>query len=123
MGSCLGKSAQPSVNQTDGKIEKQVSSVQDVSVSLEGQPRYVPPKFPPPPPEPSPVVAKPLFIALYDYDARTSDDLSFNKGDILEVDIETLANDWWRALSRQNGREGYIPSNYVARYQTLEAEE
>ena len=32
-----------------------------------------------------------LFVALYDYEARTEEDLSFNKGDILEIINDTQA--------------------------------
>ena len=64
-----------------------------------------------------------LFVALFDYDARTSEDLTFKKGDYLEVRPENTAFDWWHAKSRSSQREGYIPSNYVAEVKTLEAEE
>lgn len=30
--------------------------------------------------------------------------------------------DWWLAKSLVTGREGYVPSNYVARVETLEVE-
>jgi hypothetical protein len=64
-----------------------------------------------------------LFVALFDYDARTSEDLTFKKGDYLEVKQENTAFDWWQAKSRTSKQEGYIPSNYVAEVKTLEAEE
>ena len=64
-----------------------------------------------------------LFVALFDYDARTSEDLTFKKGDYLEVKPENTAYDWWQAKSRSTQQEGYIPSNYVAEVKTLEAEE
>ena len=52
--------------------------------------------------------------ALYDYDARTDDDLSFRKGDMLNI-INDSDGDWWQAqLVRNPLNEGYIPSNYVA---------
>lgn len=64
-----------------------------------------------------------LFIALYDYDARTDEDLSFKKGDILEI-INDTQGDWWYAKAKtKNGTvEGYIPSNYVAKIKSLESE-
>ena len=70
-----------------------------------------------------PCAVKPLYVALYDYDARTEEDLSFVKGEVLEVYPEDLRNDWWRARSRDTGGEGFIPSNYVAEVQSLDAEE
>ncbi|XP_032236219.2 tyrosine-protein kinase SRK2 [Nematostella vectensis] len=78
---------------------------------------------PPTTPEPPPTPSRPLYLALYDYDARTQEDLSFKKGEVLEVNPDDLANDWWRAKSRDTGAEGYIPMNYVAPMETLEAEE
>lgn len=32
------------------------------------------------------------------------------------------AGDWWLAKSLTTGREGYVPSNFVARVETLEVE-
>eukprot|EP00918_Siedleckia_nematoides_P043812 GHVU01095737.1.p1 GENE.GHVU01095737.1~~GHVU01095737.1.p1 ORF type:complete len:515 (-),score=51.52 GHVU01095737.1:606-2123(-) len=62
-----------------------------------------------------------LFVALYDYDARTDEDLSFRKGEILEI-INDTQGDWWFARSKLTKQEGYIPSNYVARVKSLNAE-
>lgn len=62
-----------------------------------------------------------IFIALYDYDARTEDDLKFQKGDLLEI-IDDNQGDWWLAISKRTKAKGYIPSNYVARYRSIEAE-
>ncbi|XP_045158663.1 tyrosine-protein kinase SRK3-like isoform X2 [Mercenaria mercenaria] len=68
--------------------------------------------------------------ALYDYDARTEDDLSFKKGDILilldQGDEEN--EDWWFAKhtdpNYQNSKsEGYVPRNYVAIEDTIESQE
>ena len=64
----------------------------------------------------------PVFIALFDYDQRTSEDLSFRKGEQLQI-LNNTDGDWWQARSLQTGREGYIPSNYVAEYKTIQAEE
>lgn len=63
----------------------------------------------------------PVYIALYDYDARTQDDLSFRKGELLEV-IDSKQGDWWLARSKVTKLEGYIPSNYVAKFKSIEAE-
>ena len=64
----------------------------------------------------------PIFLALFDYDQRTSEDLSFRKGERLEI-INNQDGDWWQARSLSTMREGYIPSNYVAEYKTIQAEE
>ena len=81
------------------------------------------PKVPPKPEPASPTGGVRLFVALFDYDARTSEDLTFRKGDYLEVRPENTQFDWWQAKSRSSNQEGYIPSNYVAEVKTLEAEE
>ena len=81
----------------------------------------------PPPIEPAPKLPEqepnyPVFVGKYDYDSRTDDDLSFRKGDLLYI-ISTEEGDWWYARSRATGKEGYIPSNYVAEWKSLDAEE
>ncbi|KFV40645.1 Tyrosine-protein kinase Lyn, partial [Tyto alba] len=62
-----------------------------------------------------------IVIALYPYDGIHEDDLSFKKGEKLKV-IEELG-EWWRAKSLTTRKEGFIPSNYVAKVDTLETEE
>ncbi|CAI5439342.1 unnamed protein product [Caenorhabditis angaria] len=61
------------------------------------------------------------FIALFQYDARTDDDLSFKKDDILEI-LNDTQGDWWFARHKATGRTGYIPSNYVAREKSIESQ-
>ncbi|KAI8037427.1 hypothetical protein M5D96_009564 [Drosophila gunungcola] len=62
-----------------------------------------------------------IFVALYDYDARTDEDLSFRKGEHLEI-LNDTQGDWWLARSKKTRSEGYIPSNYVAKLKSIEAE-
>uniref|UniRef100_A0A8D8Y420 Tyrosine-protein kinase n=1 Tax=Cacopsylla melanoneura TaxID=428564 RepID=A0A8D8Y420_9HEMI len=62
-----------------------------------------------------------IFVALYDYDARTDEDLSFRKGEHLEI-LNDTQGDWWLAKSKATKQEGYIPSNYVAKLKSIEAE-
>ncbi|XP_037668327.1 tyrosine-protein kinase HCK isoform X2 [Choloepus didactylus] len=62
-----------------------------------------------------------IVIALYDYEAIHHEDLSFRKGDQMVVLEES--GEWWRARSLATRKEGYIPSNYVARVNSLETEE
>ncbi|KAI6073365.1 Tyrosine-protein kinase Fgr isoform X1 [Aix galericulata] len=104
-----------------------------------------------------------LFIALYDYEARTEDDLSFQKGEKFHIINNTALGwvpsgvggsggwgccarggrvcvsvcpplltarpsvpsegDWWEARSLSSGDTGYIPSNYVAPVDSIQAEE
>eukprot|EP00800_Vazella_pourtalesii_P004971 TRINITY_DN1573_c0_g1_i1.p1 TRINITY_DN1573_c0_g1~~TRINITY_DN1573_c0_g1_i1.p1 ORF type:complete len:511 (+),score=111.66 TRINITY_DN1573_c0_g1_i1:36-1568(+) len=63
-----------------------------------------------------------VFTALYPYNARTAEDLTFDKGAQLLV-IGSMEGAWWMARSLQTGQEGYIPSNYVASSNTLESED
>ena len=63
-----------------------------------------------------------IFIGLYDYEARISEDLSFKKGERLQI-INTADGDWWYARSLVTNQEGYIPSTYVAPDKSYEAEE
>jgi len=62
-----------------------------------------------------------IFVALYDYDARTDEDLSFKKGGHLEI-LNDTQGDWWFARCKATKQEGYIPSNYVAKLKSIEAE-
>uniref|UniRef100_A0A3B4UPG6 Tyrosine-protein kinase n=1 Tax=Seriola dumerili TaxID=41447 RepID=A0A3B4UPG6_SERDU len=59
-----------------------------------------------------------VFVAQHDFKANNDNDLPFKKGDKLKV----LNGEWWLAKSLLTGQEGYIPSNYVARADTLEME-
>ncbi|KAK6179772.1 hypothetical protein SNE40_012057 [Patella caerulea] len=71
--------------------------------------------------EPSVANSSKVFVALYDYDARTDEDLSFRKGEHLEI-LNDTQGDWWYAKSKTSKSEGYIPSNYVAKIKSLESE-
>ena len=77
------------------------------------------------PPKPEPDINYPIFVAEHDYVTQTvaDDHLSFKKGDLMYVINADDAN-WWRArLIKDKGREGYIPSNYVAECKSLEEQE
>ncbi|KAI9673012.1 MAG: hypothetical protein M1817_003176 [Caeruleum heppii] len=51
-------------------------------------------------------------IALYAFDGDQPGDLSFKKGDIIDIVKRTEStNDWW--TGKVDGREGIFPSNYV----------
>ena len=64
----------------------------------------------------------PLFVGKYDYFSRTDGDLNFKKGDLLYI-VHKDEGDWWVARSKQTEQEGYIPSNYVVKYNSLNAKE
>lgn len=62
-----------------------------------------------------------MYIALFDYDARTDQDLSFRRHEHLEV-LEMSSEDWWLAQSHVTGLQGYIPASYVANLKSIQAE-
>ena len=110
--SCTGKNSAKSEEPSNRKDEP--------GLRKGAQPHPGPP---PPPPKPEqPPVNYPIYVGKYDYDSRTDDDLSFKKGDLMYI-ISTDEGDWWFARAKDSGREGYIPSNYVAEYKSLDAEE
>lgn len=64
-----------------------------------------------------------VYIAQYDYNARTVEDLTFSAGDKLEA-LDKGAGDWWyaRALTGSSAsKEGYIPANYVVPEESVDA--
>ena len=50
-------------------------------------------------------------ITLYKYQKQNADELSFEKGCVINV-INKLDSDWW--TGELNGQTGLFPSNYVA---------
>ncbi|KAI6654334.1 hypothetical protein LOD99_732 [Oopsacas minuta] len=58
-----------------------------------------------------------LCVSLFDYAAQDTQDLSFKKGDIMELK-NWADRDWWQATLR--GKTGFVPYNYV---HTLEENE
>lgn len=127
MGNCTGrnrspasKSAQPGVKSTGQSVinSEPVSSTNEPTQSNAGATALAGAAK-----DPIGAGVK-LFVAMYDYDARTDEDLSFKKGDLLEI-LNDTQGDWWFARSKtpRTGKlEGYIPSNYVARVKSLESE-
>lgn len=118
MGNCLSNPSE-----TD-RIENRIGvPIEDPNLQANPIPAPTPEVIRPAvvnPAEPDPPNAK-IFVALYDYDARTDEDLSFRKGEHLEI-LNDTQGDWWLARSRRTRQEGYIPSNYVAKLKSIEAE-
>ncbi|KAJ1154756.1 hypothetical protein NDU88_007499 [Pleurodeles waltl] len=51
-------------------------------------------------------------VALYDYTAHRSDELTMHRGDIIQVLYKDNDSWWFGGLA--NGQQGYFPANYVA---------
>lgn len=63
-----------------------------------------------------------VVVALYDYKSRDESDLSFMKGDRMEV-IDDTESDWWRVVNLTTRQEGLIPLNFVAEERSVNSEE
>ena len=50
-------------------------------------------------------------VAQYDFQGRSERELSFRKGDVLELH-EQASTDWWRGSMR--GNRGLIPAKYIS---------
>ena len=73
-------------------------------------------------PKPDTTPNYPIYVGKYDYESQTDNDMGFKKGDLMYI-TNTDDDDWWWACSKNNGSEGYIPSNYVAEHKSLDDEE
>ncbi|UJR29956.1 hypothetical protein I4U23_017503 [Adineta vaga] len=63
-----------------------------------------------------------IYVAIYDYEARTDDDLTLRVGDLLTI-LDDSQTDWWLARHCQTRLQGYIPALYVAPRDGLDAKE
>lgn len=54
----------------------------------------------------------PTVVALYDYTANRSDELTIHRGDIIGVFFKDNEDWWYGSLGK--GQEGYFPANHVA---------
>lgn len=103
--------------QSGGNEEQRATVLANAGAITEPNPRATRP--------PAPVATSGQFyVALYDYSARTEEDLSFNAGDTLEA-LDKSNRDWWYALAVSGvsaNKEGYIPANYVAPVESIDAE-
>lgn len=60
-------------------------------------------------------------MAKFDYKANKADELSFRKGDVMHITITD--GDWWYATLRDSDQKGYVPSNFIVEYDSLDDEE
>ncbi|XP_045597961.1 tyrosine-protein kinase Src64B isoform X2 [Procambarus clarkii] len=63
-----------------------------------------------------------LVVGMYSFVARGPSELSFNKGDIMEV-LQSSDEDWWLARHINNHNEGFIPVPYIASSSSLECQD
>ncbi|XP_015587469.1 tyrosine-protein kinase Src64B isoform X3 [Cephus cinctus] len=66
--------------------------------------------------------ANKIVVALYTYRARDSTDVSFVKGDRMEV-LDDTETGWWKVLHLTTLQEGLIPWNFVAIERSVESED
>jgi hypothetical protein len=93
MGNCFGKPSRPAIPKpTDPNEFQNLAQVTNPAVLNPLNPNQPtnqldprPPQNPVEPPVEQPNTNAKIFVALYDYDARTDEDLSFRKGEHLEI--------------------------------------
>ncbi|CAH1776273.1 unnamed protein product [Owenia fusiformis] len=119
MGNCMGKPKTVEGNAAKYVAENNAAEVTTPNKYNEGAARDLRDELPPPPDPSRPQSGAKLIRALYDYEARTADDLTFKKDDIMEI-VSDTDSDWWMARHMVSNQTGYIPSNYVAVEDTLE---
>ena len=64
----------------------------------------------------------PLFVAKYDYKTRENGDLTIKKGDLVYI-VDDKEEGWWLVKAKLSGQVGYIPSNYIVKFKSFDAEE
>ncbi|CAL4080441.1 unnamed protein product [Meganyctiphanes norvegica] len=111
-------------NRTKGAVRTSRDSQQDIRDLPQthvARPKSTPQETPPGMATSEALASGRMYVALHDYDARTENDLSIRKHEHLEV-LDMPSDDWWHARSHQTGETGYIPSNFVAKLKSLDAE-
>jgi len=53
-----------------------------------------------------------LYVAICPYEPETEDVMSLHDGEFLEI-LEDTAEDWWMVKKCFDGREGYVPAQYL----------
>ena len=57
-------------------------------------------------------------MGTHDYEPEQQEDLGFKKDE--QMYIVESDDDWWLACSKETGKEGYIPRNFVKEYESSE---
>jgi tyrosine-protein kinase Src len=63
-----------------------------------------------------------IVVALYNYQGSEHGDMTFDKGDFMEI-VDDSDPDWWLAKNVKTGATGHIPRNYVAFQSSLESQD
>ncbi|XP_015685949.1 protein-tyrosine kinase 6-like, partial [Protobothrops mucrosquamatus] len=65
-----------------------------------------------------------LYTSLWDFQARTETELTFQAGDLFQVIQKTGEWCWAKQVDAVGGRyeEGYVPYSYLAKKETVETE-
>lgn len=66
----------------------------------------------------------PKYVGLWDFEARTDEELSFRQGDLFHV-TRKEEQWWWATLLDSAGgalAEGYVPCSYLAEEEAVESE-
>ncbi|VVC29384.1 Protein kinase, ATP binding site,Tyrosine-protein kinase, active site,Protein kinase domain,SH3 [Cinara cedri] len=63
-----------------------------------------------------------IVVAVYNYQSREMSDVSFVKGDRMEL-LDDSEPDWWRVRHLRTSEEGLIPWNFVAEEKSVESED
>lgn len=53
-----------------------------------------------------------IFRAVYDYEAKDVDEVSFMEGDLI-YEIETIDAGWMTGRVERTGKTGMLPANYL----------
>nr|CDS20568.1 tyrosine protein kinase Fyn [Echinococcus granulosus] len=61
-------------------------------------------------------------VAIFDYNARTDEEISLRKGDSM-LTLNDSDAEWWFVEHCRTSEKGYVPSSYIAVAGSLEAEE
>ena len=59
-------------------------------------------------------------VGKYEFSGDGDDSLSFKRRE--RLCIISMEGDWWLVQSMKTGKEGHIPSTYVAKWKSLESE-
>lgn len=64
-----------------------------------------------------------IYVALFDYEARSNSDITFKKGDLMEVLPQTEARDWLMVKHLISKKRGLVPASFVAIKDSMQAQE